>query len=177
MQKAIFLDRDGTINEDVGPLFTPDRLHFIPGALDALRRVQEHFLLFIVTNQSAIGNKVFRLEDFEEFDDYFQGRLRKNGIKVTHTYCCPHAKEEDCLCYKPRTYFLKIAERDYGIALDQSYVIGDHPHDVEMGYRVGAKSIYVLSGHGQKHQAELVIKPNLIAYDLNEAIEWILKRM
>lgn len=176
MQKAIFLDRDGTINEDVGPLFTPDKLHFIPGALESLRRLQEHFLLFIVTNQSAIGSKLFRLEDFEEFDDYFQGRLMENGINITHTYCCPHAKEEDCLCYKPNTYFLKTAVRDYDIALDQSYVIGDHPHDVEMGHRAWARSIYVLTGHGKKHQEELVIKPDFIAHDLNEATEWILKR-
>jgi len=177
MNKAIFFDRDGTINEDVGPLFNPDQLHFIPGALEALRRLQDNFLLFIVTNQSAIGNKFFHLEDFEEFDDYFRGKLKENGITIAHTYCCPHAKEEDCLCYKPHTYFLKVAARDYDIAIDQSYVVGDHPHDVEMGYRAGAKTIYVLTGHGQKHQRELAIKPDFLAPDLPAAAEWILGKV
>jgi D-glycero-D-manno-heptose 1,7-bisphosphate phosphatase len=176
VKKAIFLDRDGTINEDVGPLFSPDQLHFIPGALEALRRLQDQFLLFIVTNQSAIGNKLFHLEDFEEFDDYFQGKLKENGITIAHTYCCPHAKEENCLCYKPHTYFLRAAARDYDIALDQSYVIGDHPQDVEMGYQAGAKTVYVLTGHGQKHQGELTIKPDLMALNLYEATNWILRK-
>jgi histidinol-phosphate phosphatase family protein len=175
MNKAIFLDRDGTINEDVGPLFSPDQLHFIPGTLEALRRLQDKFLLFIVTNQSAIGNKLYRLEDFEQFDDYFRGKLKENGIQIIHTYCCPHTKEENCLCYKPNTFFLKTAARDHDIALDQSYVIGDHPHDVVMGYRAGAKTAYVLTGHGQKHQGELTVKPDLLAHDLHAVAEWILR--
>ncbi len=175
MNRAIFLDRDGTINEDVGPLFIPDKLRFIPGAFEALRSLQERYLLFIVTNQSAIGNKLFHLEEFQEFDKYFQGQLKENGIHITHTYCCPHAKEDGCLCYKPNTYFLQMAMREYNVALNQSYAVGDHPHDVELGCRVGAGTVYLLTGHGRKHQEELTVKPDFIADDLAAAAEWILK--
>ncbi len=173
MKGAIFLDRDGTINEDVGPLFSPDKLRFISGSLDALHILQTQFSLFIVTNQSAIGDNLFSMKDFEVFNGYYQGLLRQQGIDITRTYCCPHSKEDNCFCRKPQTYFLKTAALEFGINLKRSYVIGDHPCDIEMGCRVSAKTIYLLSGHGKKHLEDLSVKPDFVAPDLSVASEWL----
>ena len=176
MNKAIFLDRDGTINEDVGDFCSQEKLIFIPGAIEALRILQERFLLFIITNQSGIGKKFFSEEEFTQFNKYFDALLKSEGVGIKHIYYCPHTKEENCLCRKPSAYFLKKAEKDYGIDLRNSFVLGDHPHDIEMAHKVRAGSIYLLTGHGRKHRQELSIKPDFIANDIYEAAIWIVGR-
>ena len=174
MQKAIFLDRDGTINEDVGDLYSPDRLVFIPHALEALRILQKRFLLFIVTNQSGISKNVFSEKEFLQFNDYFIDLLKSYGITIEQVFYCPHRKEENCICRKPNPYFIRKAKKDYHLDMLNSYVIGDHPHDAEMACKVGAGSVYLLTGHGKKHLQELNIKPDFIANDILEATLWIM---
>ena len=178
MNRAIFLDRDGTINEDVGYFCSPDKLKFIPRAIEALRMLQDDFLLFIVTNQSGIGKNIFSKEEFQQFNEYFMALLKNEGINIKCIYYCPHAKEEGCICHKPKPYFLRRAENEYDIDLKGSYVIGDHPHDIEMAHRVGAGSVYLLTGHGTKHKQELGASPSpdFIANDIYEAAVWIMKR-
>ena len=176
MRKAIFLDRDGTINEDVGDLFSKDNLFFIPRAIEALRLLQEKFVLFIVTNQSGIGKGAFSEKEFLQFNEYFKGVLEDHNIDIRHIYYCPHRKEEKCICYKPKTFFLKQAEKEYFIDLSSSYVIGDHPHDIEMGREAGAKTVYLLSGHGNRHRREMVYEPDHISSNLYEAAAWILEK-
>lgn len=173
MNRALFLDRDGTINEDVGNLYSEDKLIFIPRAIEALRILQKRFLLFIVTNQSGIGSNIFSEADFRGFTGSFDRLLKREGITVRHTYYCPHKKEDSCICRKPSPYFLKEAQRQYKIDTGNSFVIGDHPHDIEMAHKVDAKSIYLLTGHGQKHRKELVLAPDFIADNLYEAVSYI----
>lgn len=177
MHKAIFLDRDGTINEDVGDLYTPDRLIFIPHAIEALRILQRRFLLFIVTNQSGIGNNVFSEKQFLEFNEYFVRLMNSCDVDIQNVFYCPHRKEENCGCRKPNPYFIKEAEKDYSLDMRNSYVIGDHPHDAEMAFKVGAGSVYLLTGHGRKHQQELSIRPDLIADDIFQASLWIMSKI
>ena len=169
MVKAVFLDRDGTINEDVGDLFEPRKLVFIPHAIEGLKLLCKNFRLFIVTNQSGIGRNAFSQKDFFRFDRFFSALLREEGIHIRRTYVCPHIKEEGCVCRKPSPYFLKRAAMDYGIELKKSFVIGDHPHDVEMAHRAGCNSGYLLTGHGKKHQKELGRRPDLVAENLYAA--------
>lgn len=175
MAKAIFLDRDGTINEDVGDLFLEDKLVFIPRAIEALKLLQERFALFIVTNQPGIGKNVFNEKEYSVFNNNFHSILRKEGVKIIKTYHCPHKNKDNCICHKPKTYFMKQAEKEYGIDLTGSYVVGDHPHDIEMGSCAGAKTVYLLSGHGNKHRNEMLIQPDRISEDLYGASKWILK--
>ena len=174
MHKAIFLDRDGTINEDVGYFCSADKLIFFPRAIQALRILQERFQLLIITNQSGIGKKIFSEEEFIQFNIYFNGILKNNSINIKYIYYCPHTKEDNCICHKPSTYFLKKAKKEYNINLLNSYVVGDHPHDIEMAKKVGASSVYLLTGHGEKHRKELLIEPDHIAVDLYEATIWIM---
>jgi D-glycero-D-manno-heptose 1,7-bisphosphate phosphatase len=105
--KAIFLDRDGTINEDVGDLYQVEKLVFIPDAIEALKILQEQFALFIVTNQSGIGRGAFSENDFIWFSQYYSSLLHREGVVIRRTYFCPHLKGEQCACYKPNPYFLK----------------------------------------------------------------------
>ncbi len=175
MHKAVFLDRDGTINEDVGYFCSADKLIFIPRAIKALGILQERFQLFIITNQSGIGKNIFSEEDFIQFNSCFNSILKNNGINIRHVYYCPHTKEDNCICHKPSTYFLKRAKAEYNIDFVNSYIVGDHPHDIEMAKKVGAKSVYLLTGHGEKHRNELLIKPEFIATDLYKATIWIME--
>lgn len=108
-----------------------------------------HFYLFIVTNQSGIGKGSFCEAQYYVFSRYFEELLENEGIFIEHAYCCPHRKEENCICRIPKPYFLLDAARDYNIDLKSSYVIGDHPRDIEMARRAGTGSVYVLSGHGK----------------------------
>src|SRR3989304_8766740 len=101
MNNAIFLDRDGTINEDIGDLYTPEKLVLIPRAIEALKLLQEKFLLFIITNQSGVGKGVFSSDQYMRFNDYFMNTLKKHGVVIKEVFCCPHIKEEKCVCRKP----------------------------------------------------------------------------
>jgi len=177
MHKAIFLDRDGTINEDVGDLYSSDKLIFIPRAIEALKILQQNFQLFIITNQSGIGKNVFSKDEYLQFNEYFIGLLNSCGVAIEQVYHCPHRKEENCICRKPKHYFINEAEKIYIIDIKSSYVIGDHPHDAEMAFRVGARSVYLLTGHGKKHLEELTIEPTFIADDIYEASLWIMGRV
>ena len=173
MNSAIFLDRDGTINEDVGDLFSLDELRFIPGALDGLRILQKGYMLFIITNQPGIGRGAATEEQYLRFQDDFEGELKKNGINIVLTLHCPHRHDADCGCRKPSPYFIRLLEKKYDLELGPSYVIGDHPSDIIMGKNAGTGTVYVLTGHGADHRKDLNTTPDRIAKDLGEAAEWI----
>jgi len=173
MNKAIFLDRDGTINEDIGDLYLAEKLIFISQAIEALQLLQEEFLLFIITNQSGVGKGVFSGEEYIRFNDYFINKLKESGITIKEVYSCLHRKEEKCICHKPNPYFIAQAKKTYDLDIVNSYCIGDHPHDIEMAKRVGAHSVFLLTGHGIKHKEELLCQPDHIANNLYEAALWI----
>jgi len=175
MNRAVFLDRDGTINEDVGALCSKEKLIFIPLAIEALKILHKQFQLFIITNQAWIGNNVFSEDKYLEFSKYFEIMLKVKGITIKHTYYCPHTKEENCICRKPNSYFLEAAGRDHNIDLKDSFIIGDHQSDIEAGHKAGTSSIYVLTGHGKEGVEKLSVKPGYIAHDIYEAAAWIMK--
>lgn len=177
MKRAVFLDRDGTINEDVGYFCSMDKFRFIPKAVDALKLLKNDFELFIVTNQSGVARKIFSEGDLILFNKQVENLLHENGITINKTYYCPHLSQNGCFCHKPSSYFLKEAAKSYDIDLKQSVVIGDHPHDIEMAISAGAKSIYVLTGHGEKHRNELIVQPDLLAKNIYEAAVWMQSTM
>lgn len=177
MKKAIFLDRDGTINEDVGYFCSIEQFQFIPKALDALKLLQKNFYLFIVTNQSGVARKVFSEKDLISFNRQIENLLLEKGISIKKTYYCPHIPEDGCHCHKPSPYFLREAAKEYDIDLEQSFVIGDHPHDIEMAQVAGVHSVYVLTGHGNKHRNELSMMPSQIVNNIFEAALWIIRNL
>lgn len=172
--KAVFLDRDGTVIDDRGHLKNPEQVIFYDFTFKALKLLQKNFMLFIVTNQSGIAKGLLKREDVEKVNRHVVEALKQNGINITEVYYCPHNREDNCECIKPKAYFLKKAAAKYKIDLDKSYVIGDHPHDVECGLNAGATGIFVLTGHGSKHLDE-VKEEWRVAANLLEAAEMILK--
>lgn len=170
---AVFLDRDGTIIEDAGFIRDVKQVDFYPQTFSALRQLSD-FSLFIVTNQSGIAKGQIRSEEADAVNDYVVQCLAEAGTRIRAVYCCPHQRTDGCECMKPNPYFLRIAERDHEIDLTQSFVVGDHPSDVELAHGVGAKGIYVLTGHGVKHRAELEI-PATVVSDIGAAADVILK--
>ena len=168
LRPAVFLDRDGTIIEDRGHLGDPSQVVFFHDAFDALRRLQEHFLLFIVTNQPGIARGVLTRRDADRVNAHVIRQLAEAQVQIADVYVCPHERADGCSCIKPQPYFLKEAAAKHLVELRQSFVVGDHPHDVELARNAGAVGIYVLTGHGQKHRAELP-KDEIVVSGIAEA--------
>jgi D-glycero-D-manno-heptose 1,7-bisphosphate phosphatase len=171
---AVFLDRDGTMIADRGDLSDPAQVVFFKDTVPALRRLAEHFALFIVTNQSGVGKGTITIEDVQRVNAHVESYLAAQGVPIAATYVCPHRRASGCHCIKPNPYFLKQAERDFRIDLRRSFVIGDHPHDVELATRVGATGMYVLSGHGMKHRENAPVN-TLVVDGIREATEQVLE--
>lgn len=172
-QPAVFLDRDGTLIEDRGHLSRPDEVVFLPGTFEALRRLQDQFLFFIVTNQSGVGKGIVTGEQVACVNSHVVSCLAAEGFRITTTYVCPHTRDNACLCIKPNPHFLRQAAEHFGVDLRRSFVVGDHPHDVELARRAGARGVYVLTGHGRKHLGELP-PGEVVMLDLPAAAAWIL---
>jgi D-glycero-D-manno-heptose 1,7-bisphosphate phosphatase len=175
LRPAVFLDRDGTLIEDRGHLANPADVEFFPATIPALRRLQDDFLFFIVTNQPGVGEGLLTLDDVRRVNDHLVSRLEEAGLTVSCVYVCPHRRVEECHCIKPNPHFLRKAAEDFAVDLSRSYVIGDHPHDVELAERAGAQGIYVCTGHGRRHLDEL--RGNAVVVpDIGAAADWILFR-
>ncbi|HLB74747.1 MAG TPA: HAD family hydrolase [Sedimentisphaerales bacterium] len=172
---AVFLDRDGTIIEDRGHLRELSEVVFFPETLEALQELQKHFLLIIVTNQPGVAKGMITRNDVNYVNTHIITTLGEAGVEICDVYVCPHRRSEKCDCIKPKPYFLIKAAELYGIDLSASFTIGDHPHDVQLARNVGARGIYVLTGHGWKHFDELPENTET-ASGMAEAAEMIMSR-
>lgn len=171
MTSAIFLDRDGVLTEDPGFVYKIEDFKLVPNAIEGLKLLKE-YKLFIITNQSGIGRGVYKVGDFLKFNDYLLNELKKHNIKIQKTYYCKHKPDDNCECRKPKTKFLKSAEKEFGINLKKSFVIGDKKSDFGMGRNAGCKTIHVLTGYGVKYKNGA--EPDYFAKDLVDAAKWIL---
>ena len=137
-KKALFLDRDGVINEDAGYVYRREDFVFKDGVFEALRGfVQAGYALVVVTNQSGIGRGYDTLEQFDELCGFMLGEFEKEGVKIEKIYFCPHAPEADCLCRKPKPGMLIKAANELNIDLAGSIMIGDKDSDVQAGQSAG----------------------------------------
>jgi D-glycero-D-manno-heptose 1,7-bisphosphate phosphatase len=175
LRPAIFWDRDGTLIEDRGHLSDVGDVVFYPGTINALRRLHESFLFFIVTNQSGVAKGMIGVDDVERINAHVVSQLANAGITISAVYACPHRRTDTCECIKPNPYFLRKAAKDFQVSLRDSYVVGDHPHDVELAKRAGAQGIYVCTGHGLKHLDELQGQ-QVVVSDIQTAADWILSQ-
>ncbi len=175
MKKAIFLDRDGTIIEERGHIKAADEVVFINNVFASLGKLQEHYELFIVTNQSGVAKKIITNDDVENVNKYILEVMQSYGIHITAVYVCPHDRADGCKCIKPKSFFLKKAEKEHNIDLRNSFSLGDHPHDVELANNVGGQGIFLLTGHGRKHLHELA-PSSMVFENINEASEWIMSK-
>lgn len=144
MTKAVFIDRDGVINEDSGYVHTIDQFKILPRVVDALKLLQEKdYLLIVITGQSGIGRGMFSEEDFLKLNGYMINYFHQRDIDIKKTYYCPHHPDEDCACRKPKTKLLEDAAHDFDIDLPRSWVIGDKLSDIEMGEAAGCHTALI----------------------------------
>ena len=179
VKRAIFLDRDGTINVEKNYLIDPAELVLLPGVGAALRRGREAgYLLVVVTNQSGVARGYFTTSAVDALHDHLQQELRPYGVQIDAFYHCPHHPEHGggrCRCRKGAPGMLLQAAQEHQIDLSASWMIGDKPSDVEAGINAGCRSILVRTGYGE--QAGPGLPPaTLIADSLTEAIELILSK-
>ena len=150
-------------------------MRFFSATIGALKRLREDFLFFLVTNQSGVAEGLLTLEQVERVNAHVVSVLAEAGLTITATHVCPHRRGDGCHCIKPNPHFLHQAAERYGIDLPRSFVVGDHPHDVELANRAGAQGVYVCTGHGWKHIHELA-ENEVVVPDIRAAAEWILAR-
>ena len=171
MKKAVFLDRDGVLNQD-----PPHYVHkiedmvILPKVGEAIRLLNDNgFLVIVVSNQSGVGRGMYTTLDVEMFNNEMFCRLKEqNGAIINASYFCPHTKEDNCNCRKPKPKMLLNAAIRYNISLSESWLIGDKRTDCEAADAAGVRSILVLTGHGQ----EEVKKPgqHRVSRDLYSAV-------
>lgn len=144
MEKAIFLDRDGTLIENgEGYLYKKEHLEFLPGVIKGLKELSSEYLLFIITNQSGIGRGYYTENDFIIFQGALTEQLARHGIKITQTFHCPHRPDDGCECRKPNPFFILKARDTYDLDLDRSWMIGDSPSDLETAKQAGVSGVLV----------------------------------
>lgn len=185
---AVFLDRDGTITEEVGYINHVDRLKLISNAAKAIRLFNKAGILTIcVSNQAGVARGYFPLELVYKVHDKLTKNLRRRGARLDAIYFCPHHKDGvvrdfkiDCECRKPKTGMIKKAAKEFNIDVKKSYVIGDKYTDVEFAKNAGCIAIMVKTGYG-KGELEFFSdkwkhKPDYVADDILDAALWILRR-
>ena len=143
LNKAIFLDRDGTLNYDYGYVHDMDHFQLLPGVLETLLQLEAAgYLLIIITNQSGIGRGYYSEEDYLRFEKQIEQFFDSYEIHITATYHCPHY-QENCNCRKPKVGLFYRAANDYNIDFSQSYVVGDKLRDLEISRYEPIKGIYL----------------------------------
>ena len=177
---AVFLDRDGTICEEMGYLNHISRLRVFPFAADAIARLNRAGLpVVVVTNQSGVARGIFPESLVAQVQAKIEARLAAGGAHIDAFYYCPHVKEQGCECRKPLTGMLERAAREHGLDLGRSVVVGDRYVDVAMAHAAGALGLLVKSGFGmgdyEYHSAAWPKQPDAVLEDLSEATDWILR--
>ena len=168
---AAFLDRDGTLIEEVNFLSRVEHLSLFPYTAEAVQTLKDNgFLVIVVTNQSGIGRGIYTADDMHAIHDAIQEEL---GGAIDAFYFCPHLPDAGCSCRKPGLGMIESAVNDFDIDLPRSWMVGDKKLDVETGQAGGFATALVLTGYGEKHQAMLERPPDLLATDLGEAVRQI----
>jgi D-glycero-D-manno-heptose 1,7-bisphosphate phosphatase len=178
MNRAVFLDRDGTLIAEKNYLSRPEDVEVFPGAGGALKRLQAAgFKLFIVSNQSGVGRGYFTLADVNRVNQHLCRELARDGVQFEKIYIAPEKPDEPSRGRKPSPQFLFDARDEFDVDLANSFMVGDKLCDLECGWNAGVqKGILVRTGYGAKlEQKSLVqLKRAVVADDLNGVADWIL---
>jgi D-glycero-D-manno-heptose 1,7-bisphosphate phosphatase len=185
-ERAVFLDRDGTINEEVGYLDSLAKLKLFHQSFAAIKKINKSGMkAVVITNQSGVARGYFSDDFVSEVHLYIQKILGKKGVHIDAFYHCPHHPSEGregyrktCNCRKPETGLLLQAATDMNIDIGRSYMVGDTNKDIETAMKVGAKSVLVRTGYGRETEEKLLhsgIIPDYIADDILDAVSWIMK--
>ena len=185
---AIFLDRDGTINHEVGHLSTEEQFELIDGVGEAICQINTAGILaIVVTNQPVIARGELKVSELKVIHNKMDTLLGKHGAYLDRLYYCPHHTDSgfkgevkelkfDCDCRKPKIGLFVQAKKDLHVVLENSWVIGDSTKDIMAAQNAGMKSILVLTGHAGKDNS-YEVTPDFVAKNLSEAVKLILKEI
>jgi D-glycero-D-manno-heptose 1,7-bisphosphate phosphatase len=184
---AVFIDRDGTISEEVGYINHPSRFRLFPYTAAAIKLLNDQgWLAVVITNQAGVARGYFTESMIETVHDNLLRELREKGARVDAIYYCAHHPSvgeppyrQECDCRKPKPGLVIRASKELGIALKQSWMIGDRYGDIELARNAGVRSALVLSGYGrgewENQRSQWKQQPDLVAENLLEAVELILR--
>jgi len=184
MKRGVFLDRDGTLIEEVGYLDHVGRVEFFPYSVDAVRLLNRAgFAVVVVTNQSGVARGLFDEDIVSATHRHIADIFEQGGAHIDGFYYCPHhpdatveAYRRDCECRKPKPGLLRKAADDLGIDLTRSFMVGDRAHDIETGVNVGAAGVLVRTGYGTAHESAARSAAAVVTDNLAQAVSWILRQ-
>jgi len=189
MNRAVYIDRDGTINEDMGNMNNLDRFNLLPRSAAAIKLINENKLkAVVVTNQSGIALGFFSVAFLNVVHEKMVRELSIHGAAVDAIYYCPHSPHGvhdeyrvQCACRKPQPGMLEQAAKEMGIDNSNSFVVGDKLVDIELAKKAGARGILVLTGYGKGEHTHRMpnsdVRPDYIADDLYTAVIWVLEQV
>jgi D-glycero-D-manno-heptose 1,7-bisphosphate phosphatase len=180
LKKVVFLDRDGTINQDAAdyikgwPEFT-----FLPRSIEALRDLTTAgFIIIVITNQSAMPRKLISLQELENIHSKMKAAVESQGGKISDIFFCPHMPGDGCECRKPAPGLIYQAQKKHDIDLSTAVMIGDSARDIECAHQAGCgRAILVKTGNIREAQqilAEKELHPDYVAQDLYDAARWLI---
>lgn len=187
MTRAVFIDRDGTLSEEVGYINHPERFRLFPYAGEAIRRLNESgWLAIVTTNQAGVARGYFSEEMIETVHKDMEDRLALYGARLDAIYYCAHHPSVgeqpyrvDCNCRKPKPGLITQAAADFDIDLKNSWMVGDRYSDIQMARNAGVKSAFVLSGYGRgewEHQRQWwTEQPDMVAENLLQVVLTIIE--
>ncbi len=186
-RKAIFLDRDGVINKEVGDMRNPEQFELIDGAASAIRKINKsEYLAIVITNQPGIAKGFFTFDTLNKIHKKMDTLLGKGGAYLNGLYYCPHHPEKgfpdevaelkiNCECRKPKPQLIYNAESEFNIDLEKSYIIGDRYVDIMTGKNAGLKTILLKTGYAGMDRDKYTIEPDYSFNALPDAINYILE--
>lgn len=176
--RAVFLDRDGTVSEEVGYMYDVSRYQVFPWAGPSICRMNESGLYVILaTNQSGVSRGYFDETMVERVHDKLKREIAQARGRLDAAYVCPHRPDDGCPCRKPNPGLLFQASDEMDIDLGRSYMIGDRYSDIRAGRAAGTRTILVLTGDGaeeRERHRESEVQPDYVAADLGDAVNYIL---
>lgn len=173
-KRFVFLDRDGTLNRECEYLSHPDQVELLPGVVTGLQKMRSMGLgLAIVTNQSGVARGYFNLVTLDRIHARLLGLLAEQGVEIDGIYVCPHLPDENCGCRKPMTGLAYAAVSELGMNLQDCFVIGDKPCDINLGKAIAATTLLVKTGYGARYAQDPLLGADYIVNDLSAAADTI----
>jgi D-glycero-D-manno-heptose 1,7-bisphosphate phosphatase len=180
----VFIDRDGVINKDPGGWTEYSYVtkwkdfKFLPGVFQALRLLNRNGIkVVIISNQAGVNKGYFTRDELNEVTSRMLDEINKNGGKIEEVYYCIHKREDNCNCRKPKPGMLEAAARKFSADPRKTYFIGDSEVDVQAGYSLGMRTIFVRSGKTTVDEmSKWVLKPDYVFADLLETVKWLLAK-
>lgn len=176
-KKAVFIDRDGTININVEYLDNPDNFKMYPGVAEGIKLLNKNgFLVIVVTNQSGIARGFFTEDVLKKIHKKMIDDFSKKGAKIDAIYYCPHHPDDNCDCRKPKIGLFKKAFEKFDIDASKSFMIGDRVLDVEAGFNMGLKTVIVPEKKKavSKEMKKSDVTPDFYCNEFIEGVKWIL---